>query len=256
MPTGNIVMYVQLASSIQLYDYKYQNPKKHTIFITGVHNLNETTYIRPMGQIENLVIAFKPTGFYFIFGINAGKIKNRVVELQELIGDKADNLLADCRSAPSLEEKFKIIDRFLEDCLAINNFNDDTTKFDLLLSYISDRKGLVGLNQLSDEFALPSRTIERYFNKYIGITPKEYIDVIRFNFILDYLLKQDFVDWQEIIYSLGFYDQSHFIKSFKTVTGYTPNDFINDKGHHSMFLERFEIIWAVKDVLANIHVTN
>jgi len=250
IPTGYIGMYIHSAAPIKIYDYKFQNPTIHSAFVTGVYTLNKLTFLCATGQVENVVVTFKPGGFYAMFKRNASEIKNKVVDLKQLIGNEEYILTREFRNAKTLSEKIEILDHFFQNRLNIKASNQiDEIRIENLLNYIQKSNGCVTLTQICEEFSVISRNVERYFARLIGVSPKEYIDIIRFNYLLNYLMERNFVNWQEIIYSLGFYDQSHFIKSFKSVTGYTPIEFIKDHEHRAILLDRFQIIRMVKDLI-------
>lgn len=250
IPTGNIVMYLHNAAPIKVYDFNFQHFTFHSAFVTGIHTLNKLTFLRATGTVENLVITFKPGGFFNVFHRNAIDIKNKVVNLADLLGIEGDKLINEFQDSQSVSEKVEIVNHFLTDRLSFHSSSAKySSGYENLPIYIQERKGCVTLNQVCEEFALQPRTVERYFNRDIGISPKEYIDIIRFNYLLNFLRDCNFVNWQEIIYSFGFYDQSHFIRSFKAVTGYSPIEFIRSQEHGIVLLDRFQIVHLVKDLL-------
>lgn len=251
--TGNIVMYLHFASPIEIYDSNFQQPKTYSSFVAGIFPLNKLFYMIATGRIENIVIIFKPGGFYSVFQVSANKLKNCVVNLTDFKNVNGAQLIRDCKNAISIKDKISLIDDFFLHCLVKTKKHTETSKFEELPNYIQERSGAVILDQICEEFSLSMRSVERYFNQYIGISPKEYIDIIRFNSILNYLLKSDLVVWQEIIYTLGYYDQSHFIKSFKAISGFTPSEYIRDNKHKTVLLDRFQILQKRSDFL---HKTN
>jgi AraC-like DNA-binding protein len=59
-------------------------------------------------------------------------------------------------------------------------------------------------------------SLERHFLEKIGLTPKMYSRIIRFNKVYQTLQSGDYDKWQDVVYQYNFYDQAHFIKDFKT----------------------------------------
>lgn len=64
------------------------------------------------------------------------------------------------------------------------------------------------------------------FIKHIGIGPKDYLKIIRFNHACKLMSTNSDIEWFDIIYSCGYYDQMHFIHEFKNVMKYTPSEFL------------------------------
>ncbi|MEM8847032.1 MAG: helix-turn-helix domain-containing protein [Bacteroidota bacterium] len=70
-------------------------------------------------------------------------------------------------------------------------------------------------------------TIERYFKKETGLTPKSFQTLQRFKKVLRELSTSANLDWQHYILEHGYYDQSHFIKEMKKFTGYSPSALVH-----------------------------
>ena len=69
------------------------------------------------------------------------------------------------------------------------------------------------------------------FKEHVGVTPKDFLKVIRFQNAIQQIEKQISVKWTDIAYDSGFYDQSHFIADFKKFSGYTPAQYLKIKGN-------------------------
>jgi AraC-like DNA-binding protein len=82
------------------------------------------------------------------------------------------------------------------------------------------------LSRLAAEFNLSERYIQKLFLNYVGITPKSFFSVQRFNKSLGLVRKAN-TSLTNIAYECGYYDQAHFIKEFKSYTGLTPSQLSN-----------------------------
>lgn len=73
------------------------------------------------------------------------------------------------------------------------------------------------------DLKISSRTLEKKFNQFIGLSPKQYSQTVRFRNILEHLNygKGD-SSLVSISTEYGFFDQAHFIRSFKSVMGVPP----------------------------------
>lgn len=71
---------------------------------------------------------------------------------------------------------------------------------------------------------LSKKQFERLFNSFVGVNPKEYTRIVRFQKALAYLqhLPIDGMNLAQIAYASAYADQSHFIREFKRFCGYTP----------------------------------
>jgi AraC-like DNA-binding protein len=66
------------------------------------------------------------------------------------------------------------------------------------------------------------RYLQRLFLQYTGVTPKLYHKINRFQLSLKLVAKKD-SSLTSIAYDCGYFDQSHFIREFKSFTGVTPS---------------------------------
>ena len=77
--------------------------------------------------------------------------------------------------------------------------------------------------QISKNYNVSKKTIERLFNQFVGISPKKYDEILKINRAIEFLRRGKSL--LDITFETGFYDQAHFIKSLKKYTGHTPTEF-------------------------------
>lgn len=113
----------------------------------------------------------------------------------------------------------------------LNSFFIDRlmTKNDVMRSVIEDihqYKGLLSINDVAKRNATTVRQLERNFKIHIGLTPKEYSNIIRFQNALSLIktkkLKRSLLD---IAFDCGYYDHSHLTNEIKKNTGILPSQF-------------------------------
>ncbi len=90
----------------------------------------------------------------------------------------------------------------------------------------SSRQEVISISQSA---GISCRQLERIFKKYVGITPVEFLRLKRVEMARKLLKKIHPLSCTEIAYETGFYDQSHFIRNFRAVTGVTPTAYQNRK---------------------------
>lgn len=79
---------------------------------------------------------------------------------------------------------------------------------------------------LADQLNMSTKTLERLTKKYFGLSPKDLLSIFRFKQASAHLNKNPN---QKLIDALafGYYDQSHFVKECRKLTGYSPTDFFS-----------------------------
>ena len=136
----------------------------------------------------------------------------------------------------AIPEQFvkKILDAYFAELIQTASENPLKEPLDLIFN----SNGLVTLSDMGAVSGIGERQLERLFKKYIGLTPKYYARIIRFNYIFQ-LIKSKENSWAEIVYQSGYYDQSHFIHNFKAFTGEDPSSyFFEQKNMANFFLNK------------------
>lgn len=85
------------------------------------------------------------------------------------------------------------------------------------------------LTELASNFNTTPKTIIKHFERHLCKTPKEYQKIIRFRKALAKIQEQkEPLSMTELSYILNYFDQSHLIREFKSLTGYTPSYFFKN----------------------------
>lgn len=84
----------------------------------------------------------------------------------------------------------------------------------------------ITVKSLSDIACLSSKQFKRIFTEYIGITPKEFLRIVRLQRALFVLQTSSEINFVQLACECGFYDQSDLIKEFKFFSGYTPIEYL------------------------------
>jgi AraC-like DNA-binding protein len=91
------------------------------------------------------------------------------------------------------------------------------------IEIINQTCGQIKVEHLAYKVCNSKRNFERKFKATTGLTPKNFIDNVRFQSSLIKLNNTD--DLQEIAFLCGYYDLPHFINDFKKITGTTPEKY-------------------------------
>ena len=175
------------------------------------------------GKTDKLTIAFKPLGLnHFIKEKFCAIVKKDVqvfVPHNESHWEKMQNELF---STTSIREKRKILDNFL---LQIYTGYEHKI-LEKSIAMISD----VNTNQSIEEIAtlvnVSRKTLLRHFKSELRLTPELFRIICRFRFALNQKTgKKPLETFTDIAHAANFFDQPHFIKRFKKLTGFTPSQF-------------------------------
>lgn len=172
------------------------------------------------------VIQFKAAGAYPYLHTPMHALSNRVTPASELANANLLALRQELRDSATTAQKFSAAERWLD------------------AHYRSDQAVPVGVADViaalqaapASEFAAAVSSFKGsqkhlidQFHKYVGLTPKRYQRVLRFNEIFGHIQREQQLDWADIAARCGYSDQSHFIREFKHFSGFNPSEFIRER---------------------------
>jgi AraC-like DNA-binding protein len=166
-------------------------------------------------------IRFLPTAFPAVFGVDASTLSNRWQALEDVLPQTALWLLGHVRPDQGLDQLGPLIDEHLAGSLIPSGVYLDPRFLEALCLLLRQR-GMISLG--SDlNTGLSPRQLRRYFAYYIGASAKLFSQVLRFQHVLLATHSWSSLREDKVFLDLGYFDQSHFIKAFKTFYGVTPS---------------------------------
>jgi len=175
----------------------------------------------PIGKSFNYFgIRFLPSAFPSLFQIDAKELSNSSQELNLILPDFAEWISNMTVQDDASEKTIGLLNTKFNTVIRDNKYTIDLRFYEALI-HIFHRKGFLDI-ETDLNTGLSSRQLRRLFNYYIGVTPKAFSNVVRFQYILHAKPSKQSLKENKIYYDVGFYDQAHFIKSFKTFYGVSP----------------------------------
>ncbi len=181
------------------------------------------------GNTDMLVAVFYPHTLSQFIATPLSAFYNREISGYDL-GNKALNLLAahifECKDILS---SISIIERFLLSRLA--GYGNRTERLGAAIKAILTNPS-VPVSYLSSISCIGKKQFERIFRANIGMNPKEYAVIARFQKSL-WLMQQGKRNFADIAYIAGYSDQSHFNRDFRKYSGMTPSRLLNTQPIYS-----------------------
>ncbi len=177
----------------------------------------------PIGKTFNYIgVRFLPSAFPVLFGIDAKILSNQSQKLEHILSDFSKWITTEIKPTQSFERVTKQLNKKLIEIITQQNFQYDQ-RFFSALNLIFKKKGYLDTEKELNT-GLSPRQLRRVFNFYIGTTAKRFSNVVRFQHILNAKPSKQSLKENKLYFDIGFYDQAHFIKNFKTFYGVTPSE--------------------------------
>ncbi len=193
-------------------------------------------YLENTGATGMFAIKFQPWALKVLFDLDMQELTDNAVGIKNDLSKLLTPLKQIAYDDMPFTDKVAKCEVWFENFM--ENRPEANTKVIQAAKKIIENKGGITLQELCDIVGVSQRSLERYFKSYIGVSPKFYCRIIRFSSIFE-LLNEEKVDWSDVSYLAGFYDQSHFIKNFKEFTGEEPTRYgFSEENMANFFLKK------------------
>ncbi|MDF2834919.1 MAG: AraC family transcriptional regulator [Paenibacillus sp.] len=177
------------------------------------------------GRSRAYGVKFRPGGFYPFIKKSLSALTDGAMTFEEAFGepDAGARLALALRSGEPPDALIHIAEAML--LRRLPEPDADVDRLGEMISLIQNRRDVASVDRLGREFDKGVRSLQRLFGKYVGVSPKWVIQLYRLQNAADLLDRGYSGSWATLGAELGFYDQSHFIRAFKSMIGKTPEDY-------------------------------
>lgn len=193
---------------------------RHRLFVAGVSDGPSIANFdrgKPFGCIS---IELHPAAAYRLFAVPLHELRNIILPIGDLIGaPAARNLEEWIYEAPNPAYKAALLQEYLIGALART---ERDAAFEYGTAAIMASRGLVSMAALANETGRSDRWLRAKFEERLGISPKTFASIVRFQSCYRALLQDKRGFLQGGHFHDLYYDQAHFIKEFKRFMGHSP----------------------------------
>lgn len=179
--------------------------------------------------IDIIGVKFKPLGITKITGINMESMADQIIPAEDIWGNELKLLCDEMQSADSLEKTILVLEKFIINKHLRTCLHNRIENVENALNLISYTRGRLDIKTLQKETNTTRKTLERTFEHYLGLNPKLYSRIVRYNSVKEVLdANPGFTNLTELAHSFEFYDSSHFTAEFKHFSGITPSAYLKN----------------------------
>ena len=165
-------------------------------------------------------VLFRPGGVFRLLSVPTEEFRNEQVPLELILG--GDSLRHQLIAAATPAARFFLLEKLLLRQLQRSRLLHRAVRYAV---NAFERDSFLTVAAVLAKIGLSERRFSRIFGEQVGLTPKLFQRVRRFQRTMASLPAYGEVDWAGTATANGYYDQAHLINDFRAFSSVTPSDF-------------------------------
>ena len=188
-----------------------------------------SSYAHFHGRHNGFGIFLKPLASWQLFRIPPAVLANENGDGRDLLGNGIGILWQQLAEKDTFQERIRVAEDYLLP-FAINALPKTIVMETAHHTY--RRKGAVKIQDLAGNSSLGLRQYDRRFVTEIGFSPKLFARMTRFQSALDAKRMAPGRSWLSIAHQMGYFDQMHMVRDFKSLAGKAPSEIFDQIGDY------------------------
>jgi AraC-like DNA-binding protein len=223
VPSSGTTLILSLGPTIDVgYPHLGAAPRRHGCFVAPLHDTWAQTSFS--GRQEGIEVNLAPLALHALLRVPLHEIANRTVDLVDLLGRDADELVERLAGLPGWEERFALLDATLGARLL--EARTPSPSIAWALRRLRTTGGAVSVRELAEELGCSRRHLVAGFREQVGLPPKRVARILRFERVLSRLADEGGDRLGEIAADCGYYDQPHLNRDFRQFAGASPGEWL------------------------------
>ncbi len=239
MPDGTVNIIVEL-DEFDRYTFDHHTLEKQKkcirAWVSGMHQ--HLIAFSSLRKSSLFVIQFKAGGSFPFLHTPLYALTNLVVDAELILGNSILELREKLMEAKTIPEKFQMAEEWLIQRAKYCPLPEAVVQF--AVNTIQRNPTQIILKDIVEKTGYSQKQFIHIFKKQVGLTPKFYQRIIRFNKALEEINQQNAIEWPQISHDCGYYDQAHFINEFKKFSGFNPSNYLKEKGELLHYIPVYE----------------
>lgn len=234
MPDGCIELIFNLADPFKRYHEGSKIETQPATLLAG--QMLRCAMIQPAGRVNLFGIRFHPGGAYPFLQLPLRELTDQIISFDNITGRLGRELAEKIQTAHSLRERLKAIETsFLT---RLNPRYETARTVRHAVALIIQKDGLMPIERLQQMAGISERQLERQFLTQVGLTPKFFSRLLRFQKVFKAVTQKRNLGWSFIAAECGYYDQAHFIHDFKIFSGQNPAAYFREDHRMAEYFTR------------------
>ncbi|EAR16029.1 MULTISPECIES: DUF6597 domain-containing transcriptional factor [Robiginitalea] len=189
-------------------------------------------------SVTVFAIRFKPEALSIILKLGGPDILESYADIEQILDPGFRDLCHRLRELDTTAERIAITEKHL---FALLSKQPETSNYFTKATQILRQSATGDLKDVSAELNISQRQLERKFKEVMGISPKKYLRLLRIGKVMNAMQSRSDLNLTNVAYHCGYFDQAHFTKDFKLITGRTPTGFLHDQDAYMYLPESREL---------------
>jgi AraC-like DNA-binding protein len=176
-------------------------------------------------------VACKPGGLQRLLGVPVKELYDFALDSRAVLGPAVDEVADRLAEITDYDRMVAVVETYL--LRAARRVTASTRPLDALLPQLLGGWATQPIEQLAHEVCLSPRQFERNFLERVGMGPKLYARIVRFDQAFRLKERQPGLDWLAVAVQCGYYDYRHLVRDFKEFAGVTPPQLLAADAAHT-----------------------
>ncbi len=198
----------------------------YPVSLVGSHT-HPGIHLHLSGKIQSFAIFFEPLGLWQLFRIPSPELADTYYKAPDVLGETIQHLWSQLADCTSFAQRVAAAERYL---LKRAMRPSTCTPIMQAATFLFQNRGTHSIQSLATSTGLGLRQFERRFFEDIGIAPKLFARITRFQMALDRKLTAPDCTWLSIAHEFGYHDQMHMIRDFHGLGGASPTAILAELG--------------------------
>ena len=194
--------------------------------VVGPHT-HRRGWIRLRGPTDAFSVFFRPLALWQLFRIPIGALVNSRFSAEEMFGREVLSLRHRMAGHASFTERIRLMEEYL--LRMARNAVAHTEIVSSALRIVS-LQGAPTVANMANHAGMSIRQFERRFLQEIGMAPKLFARIARYQLALDSKVASPARSWLHIAHEFGYHDQMHMIREFRSLSGTSPASILLELG--------------------------
>lgn len=224
-PSGDMEMIFNLGAGV--WEAATNNEFLRTPPVEFWGQITQPLAIRSKGRHTMLGVKFFPHSAAYFLKEDISSFNDQVCSLADVIGAPVKLLHAQLLETEEINARIALLEAFLVKQLIYQEKKaGKIDKVANILTAIQTDPTEHHLNLVASRHNITPRYLHKLIYQYTGLSPRSLNRITRFQLSLKLLARNE-QPLTAIAYECGYFDQSHFIRDFKTFTGVTPSSYLD-----------------------------